>query len=82
MPWQNRAECIPFPDLQTTFWETVLLVTLKRQDFVQILFLTVPKYGLDPVPELDPNHLNLSNGRTESAINRYGSMTLPVSANI
>jgi hypothetical protein len=37
----------------TTFWETMLLLTLKNQDFVQFFFLTA-KYGLDPVPDTNP----------------------------
>jgi hypothetical protein len=35
----------------TTFWETMLLLTLKRQDFVPIFFCS--KYGMDPAPDLD-----------------------------
>jgi hypothetical protein len=37
-----------------TFWETMLLLTIKRQDFVQTFFKTA-KYCLDlkPEPELE-----------------------------
>jgi hypothetical protein len=37
-----------------TFWETLLLLTVKRQDFCTHLFLFYAKYGLDPAPNLDP----------------------------
>jgi hypothetical protein len=38
------------------FWETMLLLTLERQGFVQILLLlkNCAKYCLDPEPEPEP----------------------------
>jgi hypothetical protein len=36
----------------TTFWAKILLITLKRQDFVQnFLLINSSKYELDPDPE-------------------------------
>jgi hypothetical protein len=48
----------------TTFWETIMLLTLKRQDLVQIFKTSMffgnflkkncAQYCLDPVPDFDP----------------------------
>ncbi len=38
----------------TTFWKTILLLAVKRQDCVHIFLEKLSKYGLDPVRDLDP----------------------------
>ncbi len=64
-----------------TFWEAILLLTIKRRDFVEI-FSKSAKYGLDPVPDLDrvpdldPEPERTYFSKVGTAINRYGSTTL------
>jgi hypothetical protein len=68
----------------TTLLETMLLLTLKRQDFCTNSFSlkNCAKYGLDPLPDLDPEldpesdrNRNFSKVGTEAAPNRHGSTT-------
>jgi hypothetical protein len=35
------------------FWETMLILTVKRQDFVQIFWKSCAEYGLALIPDLD-----------------------------
>jgi hypothetical protein len=69
----------------TNFWETMLLLTLKRQDNVQCF--KTDRQGLNPVPNLDPEpekkpklfqSQEIKTG-FGTAINRYGSTTLLLS---
>jgi hypothetical protein len=57
-PWSGKNLFrIPDPGVKKTPdpGSGTLLPTLKRQDFVQLLFLkNCAKYGLDPVPDLTP----------------------------
>ncbi len=59
----------------TTFWETMLLPTLKRQDFVQKI-MHCAKYGPDTIPDLDTErNPNDTFPEPEPQNNRYGSTT-------
>ncbi len=57
----------------TTFRDTMMLLTLKRQNFVHIFVILkyYAKYGLDPVPDWIRNRIRskLSKVGTGTAIN-------------
>jgi hypothetical protein len=57
----------------TTFWPTMLLLTLKQQDFVQKIYLkNCAKYGLDPDPE---SELKFTKVGTGTGTNSFTSTT-------
>jgi hypothetical protein len=62
-----------------TFWEIMLLLTMKRQRFCAhfLLLENCAKYCLDPEPEREPE-LNFSKVGigTRIAVNHYGSKAL------
>ncbi len=65
-----------------TFWETMLLLTLKRQDFVDFFFneklcktILDPELEQEPEPEIDMKTLLLS-GRVVGFFNWYFELPL------